>query len=183
MPLKAVTQAYLDSLTDGLTFGVKWKTPVRVVATEGHTIWGLHVVDGVQLELGDRVLLSNQPDPKNNGVYEACSGPWSRTGDAIDGHDMEGLGVWVREGDAKSGTAWVQTSGSPVIVGFTDLAFACIFSDSPAQAAKSAGVEGLTEEIYDLYHKQRTPAEEARLKELYHEFEKVTGRARPAFAS
>src|SRR5262249_48730761 len=59
------------------------KAPLRV-ATTGSNIapTGLQTVDGVTLAAGDRVLVKDQTNAATNGLYNAQTGPWTRTIDA-----------------------------------------------------------------------------------------------------
>src|SRR5712672_1597347 len=58
------------------------KAPVRVATTGNITLSGLQTIDGVTLAAGDRVLVKDQTDQTTNGLYNATTGPWTRTIDA-----------------------------------------------------------------------------------------------------
>jgi len=85
--------------------------PVRVATTtdvtlstdveEGQTI------DGVELVAGDRVLIKNQTDAEDNGVYIVQStGTPVRADDAATWEDLAGAIVFVMEGDENADTLW-----------------------------------------------------------------------------
>lgn len=65
----------------GLT-GYPWSlvyTPGLLVATTAPvTLAGLQTVDGVVTGTGDGVLVKNQGDPTQNGIYLAAAGAWAR---------------------------------------------------------------------------------------------------------
>src|SRR5437660_2592469 len=59
------------------------KAPARAATTgSGITLSGLQTMDGVALAAGDRVLVKDQTDATTNGLYNAATGPWTRTIDA-----------------------------------------------------------------------------------------------------
>lgn len=65
--------------------GLDIKDCVQTATTMGQNIdlvtGGLIVVDGVTTTEGMRVLVKNQTDPKENGIYTASSGSWTRSTD------------------------------------------------------------------------------------------------------
>ena len=93
------TIQYINSVLNGL----KWKKSVRV-ATDSNidlTTGGLLTVDGIALAAGDRVLVMNQTNPAENGIYIAGTGAWTRAEDMdsitpID--EVNGAAVYVEEG-------------------------------------------------------------------------------------
>lgn len=107
-----------------------WKAPVRV-ATTGSNInlqtIGLGTLDGVTLAAGDRVLVKDQTDATTNGLYNASTGPWTRTIDAANNSQWaKGLMVTVTDGtvNTNSGsnpTLWVLTAANPIVLGTTNL--------------------------------------------------------------
>lgn len=96
-----------------------WKEPVRVCATTDVTIAsGLNAgdtVDGVTLAAGDRVLLTGQTAPAENGIYSAGTAP-SRTSDFDDGDELPGAMVYVVAGTANGGTVWRNTNTSEPVI-------------------------------------------------------------------
>lgn len=114
-------QDYVDTLQQGLDF----KESVRAATTSDIdlTVGGLVTVDGVSLINGDRVLVKNQVNPAENGVYIVSSGTWERAEDA--GYDKitSGMFVFVSEGDTYSSSGFVLATHDPITVGETDLEF------------------------------------------------------------
>ena len=78
----------------------RFREAVRAVATTDIARAGLPTVGGVTLATGDRVLLKGQADAKQNGVYTASTGAWSR---AIPENTAAGM---------KDGAMWFSTSGA-----------------------------------------------------------------------
>lgn len=91
--------------------GSPWKRACRVCAASNvsTTAIGLGVVDTVQLEAGDRVLLTAQATAAENGIWIASSGAWWRADDwGADGFAQLGTSVVVLEGT--NAGVWTMTS-------------------------------------------------------------------------
>jgi hypothetical protein len=97
------------------------KAPVRVATTGSNiTLSGLQTIDGVATAAGDRVLVKDQTDKTTNGIYNAATGPWTRTIDAAsNARWARGVQVTVTDGTANSGTNWECTATSPITLGTT----------------------------------------------------------------
>lgn len=82
------------------------------------------IIDGVTLATGDRILLKDQTDASENGIYVvAAIGAPSRAADYNeDSEVLRGTSVSVLEGTENTATLWVQTAEDPV-VGTDDLVF------------------------------------------------------------
>ncbi|WP_109833029.1 hypothetical protein [Reichenbachiella versicolor] len=79
------------------------------------SLGGLLLVDGVQTIEGDRVLVSQQHDPKENGIYVARNGAWTRALDFSNSDNMiSGALVSILEGTTQSQSVF-QYAGSPTI--------------------------------------------------------------------
>ena len=108
----AATKAYVDSVAQGL----KPKQAVRVATTANVALaTGLEAgdsIDGITLVAGDRILVKNQTDASENGIYIAsASGAASRATDfdslsPID--EVNGAYTFVQEG-TQAGQGWAQT--------------------------------------------------------------------------
>jgi len=101
-----------------------FKRSVRAATTEEIVLFGAQTVDGVGLAVGDRVLVKNQTDQSQNGIYEASSGAWDRSSDAD--HPSEATPnfmVFVEEGSANVDTGWMLGTKSPITLGTTPLSF------------------------------------------------------------
>lgn len=105
-PSDVVIKSQLDSISAGLDP----KESVRVATTGNITLNGLQTIDGVALQVGDRVLVKSQTNPVENGIYVADSAGWTRSADAdgdINGEVSGGMFTFVEAGSTGAGTGWV----------------------------------------------------------------------------
>jgi len=65
----------------GSSLLVAIKEPCVVTTNANITLAGEQTVNSVAVAAGDRVLVKDQTDPIENGVYEAASSRWRRTAD------------------------------------------------------------------------------------------------------
>src|SRR5215470_8902136 len=102
--------------------------PVRA-ATTGSNInlvtGGLFAIDGVTLIAGDRVLVKDQSDSTQNGIYAASTGTWVRTTDATTNTQFfSGMAVTVALGNVNAGQRFIcTTTDDPVVVGTSSITF------------------------------------------------------------
>lgn len=114
------TTAYVDSVAEGL----KPKAAVRAGTLADITLSGEQTIDTVVLVSGDRILVKNQTDETENGIYVVAAGAWSRSTDfdslsPID--EINGAYTFIQEG-SQAGQGWVQT-GAVATIGSDDIIF------------------------------------------------------------
>jgi len=103
------------------------KDAVKVASTANIDIatGGLLNIDGVVVLAGDRVLLKNQTDASQNGIYNAAAGAWTRSTDAdSDVEVTNGMSCLVTDGLNNTRKIYVLTTADPIIVGTSNLVFA-----------------------------------------------------------
>jgi hypothetical protein len=117
------------------------KAPVRVATTGSNvTLSALQTVDGVTLAVGDRVLVKDQSDATTNGLYNAATGPWTRTIDAANNSQFaQGLQIEVASGAANANSSFVLTTADPITVGTSALAFQVLKGNVVGAASAAAG--------------------------------------------
>lgn len=116
----AATKAYVDSSAAGLDV----KASVRVTTTGNITLSGTQTIDGVALAAGDRVLVKDQTNGAENGIYVVAAGTWARAADAdSDAEVNSGMFTFVEEGTSADNTGWVLATNNPIAVGTTVLTF------------------------------------------------------------
>lgn len=81
-------------------------------------------LDGVALTVGMRLLLAQQTAPAQNGLWvvttvgSGANGVWNRASDMdADGEAVQGVSVWVAQGQYNRNTLWFLTSADPLVVG------------------------------------------------------------------
>ena len=137
--LHAATKAYVDNVSSGINF----HQPVRVATTGNITLSGTQTIDGVAVVAGDRVLVKDQTNQTQNGIYVVASGSWTRATDADNTPSGELAGgdfSLVLEGTVNSGYGYVCSNTSAITIGTTNVTYAA-FNAAKAVTAGS----GLTE--------------------------------------
>ena len=124
-PQDAANKRYVDSAV----VGIDWKPSVRVATTAAITLaTGLEngdTLDGVTLATGDRILVKNQTDATENGLYIVqVSGAPVRSSDADTAAEITAsFAVFVEEGTVNTDSGWTLTNNGAVTVGTTELSF------------------------------------------------------------
>ena len=108
------TKAYVDAVKTGLTI----KASVVAATTANISLNNTTTtIDGVSLSNGDRVLVKDQTNQTENGIYEvSTSGAWSRTADADNANPSNevvgGMFTFVTGGTLYADSGWVLSSVS-----------------------------------------------------------------------
>ena len=110
---------YVDSVAAGLS----WKAPVAVATLVNITLSGLQVIDGYTTLAGDRVLVKNQSNAANNGIYIASSTAWTRSTDADTWNEFLGAITFVEYG-TQANSAWYCSAQPGGTLGVTALNWA-----------------------------------------------------------
>lgn len=104
--------------------GLAWDKTARFAAVSNLTLSGLYVHDGKTILNGDRIFTSVQTDPKENGIYIASAGAWTRATDYDTASEIIGHGVTVSEASTgiSAGSGFVcQNRTGTLIVGTNDI--------------------------------------------------------------
>lgn len=139
--MDAANKGYVDALNQGLDV----KPSVRAASTGNVTRSGTQNVDGVDLAAGDRVLLKDQSDASQNGIYTVSTGAWQRTGDANDpGEVTAGMFTFVEEGATYGDSGWVLVTDGDITLGTTPLAFSQFSGAGQIEAGEGLTKDGNT---------------------------------------
>lgn len=87
---------------DYVAAGLSWKQPVAVATLANITLSGLQTIDGYTTLDGDRVLVKNQTNAAENGIYVAAIGAWSRSDDANTWNELIGAITFITYGTQAS---------------------------------------------------------------------------------
>src|SRR5688500_10888044 len=101
------------SLIRGTTGSVAVKAPVKAATTANITLSGTQTIDGVSIVADDRVLVKDQTDTTENGIYIASSSSWERALDFDGSRDVvTGTKVFVVSGTTNALTQWYVSTAS-----------------------------------------------------------------------
>lgn len=118
--LQPATKQYVDNVAAGLDP----KGSVRVATTANITLSGVQTIDGVSVVAGNRVLVKNQTNAYENGIYIVAAGAWTLAPDAnISSEITSGMYTYVEEGTTNGATGWVLTTTGAINLGTTALTF------------------------------------------------------------
>lgn len=123
----AVVLATRKFVTDSITDAINQqdvKQSVLVATTGPIVLAGAQTIDGVVIPAGSRVLVKNQAQGKDNGIYLTAADLWTRAPDADANAEVSpGLMVTVERGTVNADTLWLLTTDAPIVVGTTALSF------------------------------------------------------------
>ncbi|MFV3329324.1 phage tail protein [Pseudomonas sp. NY15437] len=118
------TREYVDSAIVSAMNRLDYKQSVRAATTASVSLSGLQTVDGVALAPGDRVLVKNQTNAVDNGLYVVATGAWKRATDADENSEVTpGLTVTVESGTAQADSVWQLVTDGAIVLGTTALTF------------------------------------------------------------
>lgn len=114
------------------------------------TLSGLQTIDGYTVSDGDRILVKNQNNITQNGIYVASSGSWSRATD-LDSDDefIWGKTVKVTNGDFNNGNIWFLRYSDSYELGTTQIVwryYKVLFysTTTPSYTATRPKINGIT---------------------------------------
>lgn len=139
-----VNRRYVDAVVQGLQV----KRAVRAATTENIALTGAQTIDGVaDLVTDDRVLVKNQTNPIENGIYSYNSaGIWYRDSDA-DGSEPDseirtGTYVFVGEGTTQKSTGWNVITTGAITIDTTPIEWAQFSGAGSIQAGAAVTLTG-----------------------------------------
>ena len=121
----AASKSYVDATINGLDV----KNSVHLASTANGTLASAfangQTMDGVALATGDRILLKDQTDASENGVYtvNASGAPTRATDFDADSEVTAGAFFFVEEGTANADSGFIITTDGAITVGTTNIAF------------------------------------------------------------
>ena len=137
------TKSYVDSAAQGF----RPHDSVKAASVVNLTLSGLQSVDGYTLLSSDRVLVKNQTNDAENGVYVASTTAWVRAVDMSNAVTVSsGEFFFVTEGIVNKSSGWFLLTPGTIVVGTTPLSFTQTSSASSGVTSinASGGSTGLT---------------------------------------
>ena len=116
------SNTYSKSEVDSLVQGFRGKASVSAATTSALTFnTAQTVIDGVTLTASDRVLIKNQTNATQNGIYtNVTTASWTRATNADTAEELLSAFVFVDGGTINKDSAWLQTSDN-IVIGTTDI--------------------------------------------------------------
>ena len=125
------TREYVDTSILAALNRQDFKHSVLVATTAAIALNGLQTIDGVAVPAGARVLVKNQVAGKENGIYTAAAGAWSRVADADESIEVTpGLFVHVERGTTQADSVCQLVTDAPITLGETALVFEVVAGPS-----------------------------------------------------
>lgn len=106
--------------------GLAIKAPAKVATTGSNIVLsGVQAIDGVTVgNANERVLVKDQTDARQNGLYNAQSGIWQRTIDAANSSQLASGGlILVTGGTQNAGRTFELTTADPIVLGTSNLTY------------------------------------------------------------
>ncbi|MDP9507873.1 phage tail protein [Pseudomonas protegens] len=119
------TREYVDNAVIEALAKLDFKHSAVVATTANIALSGIQTIDGVLLPADARVLVKNQTQAKDNGLYVVSStGVWTRAQDADTSLEVTpGLFVSIEKGTVNGDSVWQLVTDGPIVLGTTPLAF------------------------------------------------------------
>ncbi len=119
------TREYVDTVIVEALSKLDYKHSVLAATTANITLSGIQTIDDELLPAGARVLVKDQAQAKENGIYVVpAAGVWKRAQDADTSVEVTpGLFVSVEKGMVNGDSMWQLVTDAPIVLGTTALAF------------------------------------------------------------
>ena len=123
-----MTSIIIDRI-QGASASLAFKPPCRLATTANIALSGYQTIDGALPTSSQhpdlrRILVRNQTDPAENGIYIMDTGPWERAKDFDSGNDIrQGTSVYVYAGATQFGAYRVTSPVDPLtfVIDTTDI--------------------------------------------------------------
>ncbi len=138
---QVVNKDYVDTVAQGLTVKESCRVATTTAGTLATDFENGDTIDGVVLATNDRILIKDQADQTENGIYTVnASGAPTRATDYNQSAEV-GAGTFtaILFGTANAGTLWVQTTQNPTL-GSSNL----VFTQLAGVTAGIGGTSGAT---------------------------------------
>jgi len=134
------TQSAVKTYTDNSAQGLVYKTPVQLATTANIALSGEQTIDGV-LTSTSMVLVKDNTDATQNGIYVTGAGSWLRRSDANTGALLKNAAVLVSAGSTNINTTW-NCSCASVTIGTTPITFVKISGSNTYTASNGVQLIG-----------------------------------------
>ena len=104
---------------DTVAQGLGPKAACSAGTTANITLSGLQTIDGYSVTAGQRVLVKNQTNSAENGIYVASASAWTRATDMDVWAEVPGAYTVLLNGTSNADTGWVCTASASGTIGVT----------------------------------------------------------------
>lgn len=118
------TRKYVDDSVANAVNRLDFKHSALVATTGPVVLAGVQAIDGFAVPAGSRVLVKDQAQAKDNGLYVVGPDSWVRAVDADSSDKVTpGMMVTVERGTLNADTIWHLVSDGPLVLGTSALVF------------------------------------------------------------
>lgn len=136
-----MTTTITDRL-DGVTTSLAVKAPVDAVTNAPITLSGEQTINGVAVTEGDRVLVKDQSDATENGIYDVSTGSWTRSSDFDGNRDVVHGTLVIGPLSGTLGALYQVTTADPIVIGTSSIAFTLQDTTDDPYDVKTFGAVG-----------------------------------------
>lgn len=138
---EAATKQYVDNAMLGIDPKIQGFVATVVAGTLATDFEDGDTVDGEALSTGDRILIKNQVDPTENGIYIVqASGAPVRSTDADVWSELVQAYIFITNGSTNGGSAWLCSAAPGGTIGVDPINF-LQFSGSTQYTTDGEGIE------------------------------------------
>lgn len=117
----AANKAYVDNVAQGLDA----KASCVLATTTNITLSGVQTVDGFTTDTNDRILVKNQTNAAENGIYVVnLAGAWTRAADANTWQELIAAFTFIEKGNTNANNGYVCTIPASGTLGTTAVTWA-----------------------------------------------------------
>src|SRR5579862_3472698 len=121
MATTTTDRLYGESSTVAVKAPVVAVATINIGSTPGTPPVGLMTIGGVAVNEGDRVLLTAQTSPIDNGIYNASASSWARSGDFDGAYDVVNGTLVVQPLAGGTGLFYQLNGVNPITPGTTPI--------------------------------------------------------------
>jgi hypothetical protein len=145
------TDAANKRYVDNAVAGIPWKEEVLVATTTNiaNLATGApNTIDGISLAVGSRILVKDQTNAAQNGIYSVTTlgtgsnGVWARAKDADTENEIRGMATFVVSGTDNKGKRYVSTNVGAITVGTTPIIFGLFGATTDYTASNGVQLTG-----------------------------------------
>jgi len=118
--------------------------PADMATTAAIALTGAQTIDGIATGAGKRVLVKDQADAAQNGVWVTSAGAWTRATDLDAAAEFVSASIYVTAGTVNHATTWMQIA-SMVEVGTSAVTWRKIKDEAGLQALVDANTRSVEE--------------------------------------